>query len=58
MKPYGLNRRDTCARKMRGTSRHCPCCIPKKQHLKGKSTKVAARREGKRLTNEGGIKEP
>jgi hypothetical protein len=51
MKPYGLDRRSTCNRKVRGTQRDCPCCIPIKQYS-SKGIKAAARRAGKRACQE------
>jgi hypothetical protein len=43
MKPYGLDRKGTCNRTRRGTSRPCPCCTPKKQRVGGRGLKKRAR---------------
>lgn len=45
MKAYGKYRDDSANRKIRGTSRDCPCCIPGMRRYTG--WKKRARREGK-----------
>jgi hypothetical protein len=37
MKPYGAKRRDCAQRFLKGTSRPCPCCIPKGGHMNHRS---------------------
>lgn len=48
MKAYGSKPRDMANRKIRGTSRDCPCCTPWKSHAKVDAFKRRARRLGKK----------
>lgn len=48
MKAYGKKKRDSAGRKIRGTSRECPCCIPIRGWCATADMKKAARREGKK----------
>jgi hypothetical protein len=47
MKAYGKTRRDCANRNIKGTSRPCPCCIPRSRHRAGKDLKKKARRLAK-----------
>lgn len=49
MKPYGLKRSDTPGRKISGTQRPCPCCIPTGSHH-DQDRQKHARQEGEAET--------
>jgi hypothetical protein len=48
MKAYGKTRRLCANRTRKGTSRPCPCCIPREGHRAGKELKKKARRFAKK----------
>jgi hypothetical protein len=52
MKAYGLDRRGTCNRTIRGTSRNCGCCIPTAQRCNPRSLRKRARQQGKQEMND------
>ena len=52
MKAYGTTRKESANRNISGTSRPCPCCIPKSRYRTEKAFKVRARRENKKKTEE------
>jgi len=52
MKAYGLERKESCNRTIRGTNRPCPCCVPRIQHVDPRSLRKRERNRGKKTIKE------